>query len=75
MSDLKPFSGAHSLCPKCTGTAIREYCTGKQTGRGLWAQTLCALGEEHLHRTCAMCGYKWMEKCADESERAASNNR
>lgn len=68
-SDLKPFSGLHSVCAKCSGFPIQEYCEG-----GTRCPTQGHLSE-HLHRKCAMCGFKWLEKCADESERAASNNR
>lgn len=63
MTSLKTFGGLHAKCSKCGGIVTQDYCSGNCSVYGDPKQDQTR--EEHLHRTCCMCGYKWLEKCAD----------
>jgi hypothetical protein len=49
-------------CQKCQSrTAITMYCAADD----LHVDELCkGITEEHLHRLCSGCGFKWLERCA-----------
>ena len=67
-----PFAGRP--CPKCTDTDVklcfcRARCLTDERG-GFLEVDAPALGrepreDEHLHWTCATCGYVWLTWCAD----------
>lgn len=69
--DLNPPDfGVHHHCTKCGGKARYQYC--ERTPPRLTGATItCAEPElpalEHLHCTCTLCGYTWIEKTADAS--------
>ena len=50
-------------CPKCGELQRRKnYCDGTVTGIN------CAkFTKEHLHVTCAICGYEWLELTKDKN--------
>lgn len=65
-TNLRPFSGDYSICPKCRGSAMRAYCDGIPKGVSIWGSSdQCRVQGEHLHRNCVSCGYAWLEECAD----------
>lgn len=58
MPKLIPYS-EHSSCPKCECTLKAEvtWHPGRMPGITIDG---CGAGEEHLHVTCARCGYNWI---------------
>ena len=52
-------------CIKCgCDNASIKYCEGKTSLKHVPG---CEVDGEHLHRVCAMCGYEWLEYCADSA--------
>jgi predicted nucleic-acid-binding Zn-ribbon protein len=48
-----------SACEKCGNTtAATVYCGGAGDREHVAG---CEESGEHLHRTCARCGYRWLE--------------
>lgn len=64
MAEIAPFN-EQAACPKCGHTDIStQFRSFYSTFVG------CVSGcpdEEHMHRTCRNCGYRWPEACRDEN--------
>ena len=54
----------NAVCPKCG----RDDVTTKYHNP-IHFMCHCHETREHLHRTCARCGYSWHEKCLDVTDR------
>jgi hypothetical protein len=75
MNRLVPFES--TVCPKClhaearvtwcdpTHRALQQTTVAQPNGDFDMRATACLTPGEHLHRTCARCGYAWLEACAD----------
>ena len=56
----------NSNCPKCGNeNASTKYCPGVENTEHLRG---CDVTGEHLHRTCAKCGFSWVEPTADAAQ-------
>lgn len=63
--ELMPNTGPYSKCTKCGGSGSSSYCEGLPEGAYIFGfSRQCQIQDEHLHKQCLHCGYKWLEKCA-----------
>jgi hypothetical protein len=61
--------GVLSACQTCPGTELRL-----EHGRWLSAALRSEAGSETLGITCSRCGYRWLERCADDHAWSCEEN-